>query len=98
MATAARRVGRPRTRSDGPGDYVGFRAPRELKERLEAAASRNGRSLSTEAQIRLERSFEKQSLLSEALELAYGPRLAGVLFLLGELMAEVGTSAGFVSG
>ena len=98
MATAARRVGRPRTRSDGPGDYVGFRAPRELKERLEAAAARNGRSLSTEAQIRLEKSFEKQELLVGALELAYGPRLAGILFLLGEMMSEVGASAAFASG
>jgi hypothetical protein len=37
--------------------YVGFRAPPALKSQLEAAARANGRSLSTEAQVRLERSF-----------------------------------------
>src|SRR5438067_1401563 len=98
MATAARRVGRPRTRTEGPGDYVGFRAPRELKERLEAAATRSGRSLSTEAQIRLEKSFEKQDLLTGALELAYGPQLAGIVFLIAEMMSENGRLAGFTSG
>lgn len=98
MATAARRVGRPRTREEGPGGYVGFRAPRELKEKLEDAAARNGRSLSTEAQIRLEKSFERQELLAGALELAYGPRLAGILFLLGKTIYEVGPISGYESG
>jgi TraY domain len=98
MAEATPRVGRPRTRAEGPGDYVGFRSPRELKERLEAAAARSGRSLSTEAQIRLEKSFEKQDLLGGALELAYGPRLAGILMLLAEMTCQVGRMAGFTSG
>jgi hypothetical protein len=77
---------------------VGFRAPRELKQRLEAAAVRSGRSLSTEAQIRLERSFEKQDLLGNALELAYGSRFGGVLLLAAEMAAEVGRLAGYISG
>ena len=98
MATKTARVGRPRIRAEGPGDYVGFRAPRELKERLEAAAARSGRSLSTEAQIRLERSFEKQDILGGALELAYGPRLAGILMLVAEMTSQVGRIAGFTSG
>jgi len=98
MAATTARVGRPRTRAEGPGDYVGFRAPRELKERLEAAAARSGRSLSTEAQIRLEKSFEKQDLLGGALELAYGPHLAGILMLASEVTSEVGRLGGFTSG
>ena len=41
-----RRVGRPRVRhDDAPGEYVGFRAPRALKEKLETAAEVAGRSL-----------------------------------------------------
>jgi hypothetical protein len=96
-AAAKRRVGRPRSRSEGPGDYVGFRAPRELKERLETTAATSGRSLSTEAQIRLEKSFEKQDLLSDSLELAYGARLAGIVLLVGNLMKQTGLLGGFAS-
>src|SRR5215208_346894 len=94
-----RRMGRPRTRvDDAPGDYVGFRAPRELKERLEVAAARSGRSLSTEAQIRLEKSFDQQDILSQALELAYGSRLAGLFLLLLDQISTVGSLASFQSG
>jgi hypothetical protein len=66
MTTEKRPVGRPRTRNvkGFPADYVGFRAPRELKEQLEEAAAQNGRSLSTEAQFRLNQSFAE--------EIAYG--------------------------
>lgn len=61
--TEKRQVGRPKTRADeAPGEYVGFRAPRPLKEQLAAAAAAAGRSLSTEAQSRLERSFSQQSI------------------------------------
>ena len=64
-----RRVGRPRTRTEETtGDYVGFRAPRELKERLEAAAGASGRSLSTETQFRLENSFREEQLIAAALD------------------------------
>ena len=55
---AKRQPGRPsRQPKDGPGDYVGFRASHDLKARLTAAAAKSGRSLSTEAQFRLETSF-----------------------------------------
>lgn len=65
-----RRVGRPRTRlGEGPGDYVGFRAPPELKARLAAAAAATGRSLSTETQFRLEQSFRDDQLLAALAEL-----------------------------
>lgn len=61
-----RRVGRPRTRTDDePGEYVGFRAPRALKEQLASAAKESGRSLSTEAQVRLEMSFRDEYIISQ---------------------------------
>jgi hypothetical protein len=53
---------------------------------LEAAASAAGRSLSTEAQFRLERSFHTQGGLQEALETAYGPQGAALLTILGRLI------------
>ncbi|MBV9859869.1 MAG: TraY domain-containing protein [Alphaproteobacteria bacterium] len=92
----AKRVGRPRTRaSETAGDYVGFRASRDLKQRLEAAAKASGRSLSTEAQFRLERSFDRESLFPDSLKLAFGPGLSGMLFMLGRVMSESGRSALF---
>jgi hypothetical protein len=64
--TEKRRAGRPKTRADeAPGEYVGFRAPRSLKQQLAAAAVAAGRSLSTEAQARLERSFSQENLLEQ---------------------------------
>jgi hypothetical protein len=58
----------------------------ELKERLDEAASRSGRSQSQEAEFLLERSFDRGSLLTEVLALAYGPRLGGLLMALGIAM------------
>ena len=82
MDNEKRRVGRPRSRSDeGPGDYIGIRAPRELKERLEVAALAAKRSLSTEAQFRLEWSFA---------ETAYPPEIAALAELIARAMDETG--------
>src|SRR4051794_23704862 len=99
MAETSKRVGRPRIRpeSEGAGDYVGFRAPRELKEKLAAAAAASGRSLSTEAQFRLERSFEREQLvadlLGQALALRYGAAFASILRDLATAMDRVGRHA-----
>ena len=78
-----RRPGRPRSRPDEePGQFVGFRAPRELKNRLEATAAQNGRSISTEAQFRLEQSFRNEDV-DRAMDMAYGPQTAGLVEALG---------------
>jgi hypothetical protein len=62
----------------------------ELKEKLDAAAEHTGRSQSTEAAVRLERSFDRQDLLSEALTLAFGKEPAGLLMMLGYVMGPSG--------
>lgn len=62
----------------------------DLKRRLDEAAEAGGRSQSQEAEVRLEKSFERESLLPEVLSLAYGPQLAGILMLLGAGMEDVG--------
>jgi TraY domain len=98
LADAKRRPGRPKTRlEDGPGDYVGFRAPRKLKEQLTLAAEESGRSLSTEAQVRLESSFQAEDGFYRALELALGQNGAAVIQLLARAITEVGHGAGGVA-
>jgi len=99
MSEKKRRPGRPRTRTDEPpGDYVGFRAPRALKAQLSAAASASGRSLSTEAQFRLERSFQNEELLPQILDLAYGPEASGLIMALGECIKDSGPYIATFSG
>jgi hypothetical protein len=82
-----RSVGRPRQEPE-PGEraQLSFRVTADLKRRLDAAADRTGRSQSQEAEFRLERSFDHQDLLSEALTLAYGRKLAGFILALGHVM------------
>lgn len=82
-----RRIGRP-TKPPAPNERVpvALRVTPEIKIRLDTAASQGGRSLSQEAEIRLERSFEREDLLSEALTLAYGRKAAGVLMAIAYVM------------
>jgi hypothetical protein len=54
-----------------------------LRARLEAAAKDRGVSMNSEAVGRLEESFRSESLLPHILDLAYGPKTAGLLLLLG---------------
>lgn len=75
---------------DRPGEYIGFRAPVDLKAKLEGAAKTASRSLSSEAQFRLERSFAEQQLLPEVLELAFGAQLGGLLLAIGAAASEMG--------
>ncbi len=88
MAEEKRRIGRPRSRPEdqGSGDYVGFRASRELKGKLKTAAAASHRSLSTEAQFRLEQSFLNEKILDEAFNMAYGRVNSGLILLIGEIM------------
>ena len=69
-----------------PGVRAGrsLRVTSELKTELEEAAESNGRSLSQEAEFRLERTFANQDLLDDVLTLAYGDRLANLLMRIGD--------------
>ena len=80
------------------GDYVGFRSPRQLKERLTKSALACGRSLSTEAQFRLEVSFRDDDVVTQALDRLWGPDVGHTLQQIGQIMISiaplaVGTSA-----
>jgi hypothetical protein len=61
-----------------------------MKARLDAAAERSGRSQSQEAELRLERSFEREDLLPELLRTAFGSVTAGHLLVIGFLMTNAG--------
>ena len=74
------------------GEYVGFRSPQSLKKKLEDAAARANRSLSSEAQFRLEESFRAEDGLLSALRFAYGDRVAGLVLLLGQALNDTGIS------
>ena len=80
MDKPKKRIGRP-TKPPNPGERVtlGLRVTAELKNRIEAAANEKGRSLSQEAEFRLERSLDREELLPEVLTLAYGKPVADVL-------------------
>lgn len=83
-----KRVGRP-PKAPEPGDArisMSLRVSPEIKRRLDQAAAVSGRSLSQEAEMRLEQSFRDQALLSQLLELAFGRQLAGVLVTAGHAM------------
>lgn len=94
MATARKRRGRPTTPARvGERSTLSIRANALLKSRLLAAAESNSRSLSQEAELRLEQSFRDQLLLHEILELAFGKPLAGILLTIGGSMNETGRIA-----
>jgi uncharacterized protein (DUF1778 family) len=79
MDEKPKRIGRP-TKAPKPGERVslGLRVTADIKQKLDEAAARSGRSQSQEAELRLERSFEREELLPEVLTLAYGKSVADV--------------------
>ena len=70
----------------------------QVRERLVAEAERHGRSLTQEAEYRLEQSFGDDDVLIKALSRAYGPELTGILLLLAATLRNVGPMAGFNLG
>jgi len=84
MTREKKRVGRP-TKKAKAGERVplGLRVTAELKSRLDDAAKRSGRSQSQEAEFRIERSFDRQDLLTEVLTLRFGETVARLLLRFG---------------
>jgi TraY domain len=68
-----KRVGRPIKEPD-PGERaaLSLRVRPLIKKKLEESAEINGRSLSQEAEFRLEHTFDRQGLLREVMTLAFG--------------------------
>jgi hypothetical protein len=98
MATKKRQRGRPtKPAKQGEKTTLSLRVTPDMKRRLEEAGSATGRNLSQEAEIRLERSFLGEELLDQALELEFGQHLAGLILILGRVMRETGSHAGFAA-
>lgn len=72
---------------------MSFRVTPELKMSLDQISAQNGRSLGQEVERRLAGSLEKEALLAEVLDLAFGRELAAVLMLIGRAMNRVGRRA-----
>src|SRR5262249_50535026 len=69
----------------------------DLKRNLEAAMRRSARSLSAEMEFRLEASFLDERHLRDALALAYGPRIAGLVLKMGDAMKAAAAPPGLSS-
>jgi hypothetical protein len=96
------RVKRPRGRPAKPESErrrsnLTLRAHDDMRAKLEKGANAYGRSLSEEAEFRLNHSFEVESQFDQMLDLAFGSQLGGLMMLIGYLLRDVGNSAGFGS-
>jgi len=76
---------------------LGLRVTTEVKEKLDHAAKASGRSQSMEAELRLEQTFRSDQELFDALDLAYGRELTGLLMILARVMHLAGTRGAFAS-
>jgi hypothetical protein len=76
-----------------PGERVplGLRVTKETKFRLDQASHASGRSQSQEAEFRLEQTFNSQSTLFDALDLAYGRHWTGLLLAMAQVGQLTGT-------
>lgn len=97
MAETKRRPGRP-GREPELGERVGLslRVTPGTKRALDAASEAAGRSLSQEAEMRLERSFRDESLIPQLLDAAYGRQTAGLLMLLARVIRDTAHTSAFM--
>jgi hypothetical protein len=76
---------------------INVRMREGLRAKLEQSAKKNYESLNREIVDRLERSFDRQDLLVDALTLTYGEHVAGLLMAVGRAMEEAGKMGVFAS-
>jgi len=72
---------------------LGLRVTPDIKKRLDDAAKDNGRSQSQEAEMRLEHTFTATNAVLDALDLAYGRRLTGLILAMAHAAQLTGTRA-----
>src|SRR5215469_9452343 len=82
-------LGRPR--EFGERLPLGLRVTKELKRKLRDISHESGRSLSQEAEFRLEQTFKSSTTLFDALDLAYGRHTAGLVLAIAVAMQTTGT-------
>jgi hypothetical protein len=67
---------------------MSFRVTPVFKAKLDRAAETSGRSLAQEIELRLERSLDEERHLTDALELAFGRQVAGLMLAIGHVARE----------
>jgi predicted DNA-binding protein len=78
---------KPRSAEPGERVSLGLRVPPEVKNQLDAAARRSGRTQSTEVAARLEASLRHEKVLDEILDLHFGTVTGDMLIhFLGEIL------------
>jgi hypothetical protein len=98
MAVRKRQPGRPaKPAKEGTKATLSLRVTPDLKRRLEAAGESSGRNLSQEAELRLDRSFQAEGVLSEALELMFPGGASVLMDALLQLIKLVGPHTGYFS-
>jgi len=68
----------------------------KIKKPIEEMAVANGRSLSEEIEMRLERSMQAGADAEQMLDLAFGYRLAGIILMVAKAMNDTGRHVGFM--
>lgn len=90
VASSTKRVGRPtKAPTDGNRVSLGLRVTAEMKRRLDAAALKNSRSQSQEAEMRLARSFGLEDERGGAEEAALTMAIGGVFLRAGQQAAKL---------
>ena len=88
------RTGRPlKQHPEGTQVTITLQVPAELKTKLQAQAIRSNRSLSQEAERRLERSFSEQALQQDAMSLAAETTYEQIARDMDARLAELNTRA-----
>lgn len=67
---------------------LSLRVRDEVRDALHAAAASNQRSVSQEAEFRIEASFRDQRMVEQVLEFTYGTKIAGLLLVLARALHE----------
>ncbi len=76
---------------------LGLRVTTEVRRGLNEACKASGRSLSQEAETRLEHTFTATNAVFDALDLAYGRRWGGLLLAIAQVAQITGTRAVSIS-
>jgi hypothetical protein len=82
-----------RRRKDQKRIPLSMRTTPSTRARLEAAAAENGRSITQEAEIRLDQSFGTQDLLDQVLELTFGRIDGDLVHVLGKILQTATSQA-----
>jgi len=74
-----------------------LRVRAEVKEALERQATKSGRSLSAEAGVWMEQALLSEGVIDQALDLAFGRQVAGLVLLLARVVRDAGAHAAFMA-